>query len=72
MKTTQTIRAIVNGEERELALHSTVRDVVALFSPTPVGTAVALNGELVTKSTWDRVDIAPGDRLEILTMAPGG
>ena len=69
---TQVIRAFVNGEERELSSNTTVADLVALYSASHTGTAVARNGAVVTRSTWNSVVVQAGDHLEILFMAPGG
>jgi sulfur carrier protein len=34
--------------------------------------AVAVNAEVVPKSTWERATVAPGDAVEIVTAAAGG
>ena len=36
------------------------------------GVAVAVNGTVVPRSTWDAVPLADGDRVEVLTAAQGG
>ncbi len=65
-------RARLNGEHRELAPRSTVEDVVALLSPSPAGLAVAVNGEVVSRSAWSKREIEEGDEIEVLTAAQGG
>ena len=62
----------LNGIARELPPAATVEDVVALVHPSGRGCAVALNGEVVTRSSWTTTRLVPGDRCEILTAAPGG
>jgi sulfur carrier protein len=64
--------ARLNGEPRQLPLGSTVEDVVAMLSPTRSGIAVALNGSVVTRSTWSSTEVEEGDELEVLTAAQGG
>ena len=36
------------------------------------GVAVAVNGTVVPRSAWSEVDLADGDRVEVLTAAQGG
>jgi sulfur carrier protein len=64
--------ARVNGEDRELPRDATVEAVVLLESCATVGIAVALNGEVVPRSTWSVVVVRPGDEIEILGVAAGG
>ena len=61
----------VNGERRELEGGSTVADVAGLY-PGARGLAIALNGEVVPRSAWDSTPVEPDDRLELLSVAPGG
>jgi sulfur carrier protein len=61
----------LNGEPRALELGSTVADVVDLLTVTQ-GVAVARNGEVVPRSAWDATVVETDDRLEILSVAPGG
>ena len=62
----------VNGEPRPLAPGATVASLVATWCPSPRGVAVAVNGEVVPRSTWDATPIAMGDTVEIVTAAAGG
>jgi sulfur carrier protein len=36
------------------------------------GIAVALNGEVVPRSAWDRTTLSEGDKVEVLVAAQGG
>ena len=67
-----TISAEVNGEQRTLSPGTTVEDVVLLFVAHLQGYAVARNGEVVPRSTWAKVEIEGGDRIEVLGAVPGG
>ena len=61
----------LNGEARELEGTPTVADVARLF-PLTTGVAIARNGEVVPRSAWAVTAIEPSDRLEVLSIAPGG
>ena len=62
----------VNGEPFDVAPGTTVRALVDRWCPSPRGVAVAVNGEVVPKSTWDSAVVAPGDAVEIVSAAAGG
>ncbi len=62
----------VNGQPWEGPTDLTVAGLVAVWSPSPRGIAVARNGEVVPKSAWDATVIVAGDRIEIVTAAAGG
>jgi sulfur carrier protein len=63
---------VVNGEPRSLPAGASVDDVVTALGCSPSGIAVALNGEVVPRSTWPDVALAADDRVEVLTAAQGG
>jgi sulfur carrier protein len=62
----------VNGTPDELPDGSTVAQIVAARSKTDQGVAVAVNDQVVTRSSWSDVTLADGDRVEILTAVQGG
>jgi sulfur carrier protein len=66
------VKVTVNGEERLLAGAPTVADVVAAEVASVRGVAVAVNAELVPRSTWGSTAVADGDRIELLRAAQGG
>lgn len=59
----------VNGEAREGV--ATITDAVAAVTAARRGIAVAVNGEVVPRSEWDR-PLADGDAVEVLTATQGG
>jgi sulfur carrier protein len=65
---------LVNGEPVELPDGVTVAEVVAKLSGDHQGrgVAVARNGEVVPRASWDTTTVAAGDRLEVLTATQGG
>ncbi len=66
------MNVVVNGTPDELPDGSTVAQIVAARSKTDQGVAVAVNDQVVTRSSWSDVTLADGDRVEILTAVQGG
>lgn len=64
----------VNGEARELAGGATVASVLELLdvSPGARGVAVAVDGEVVTRSRWSETRIGDGARIEVVAAIQGG
>ena len=82
-----TITIELNGTSRRATSGLTIRALVKAVSvdgdnsPTSNDTgvdddfdgyAVAINDEIVPKSTWQTVTISDGDRIELLTAVQGG
>jgi sulfur carrier protein len=63
---------VVNGEERTLDGPVSVDGLVTVLGIERRGLAVAVNGEVVPRSTWAGHDVVDGDQVEILTIAQGG
>jgi sulfur carrier protein len=66
------VKVVVNGDELELDADVTVAELVARELDTPKGVAVAVNAEVVPRSTWPTHALHEGDRVEVLTAAQGG
>jgi sulfur carrier protein len=62
----------VNGEPTAAIDGATVADLVAVVCRSPRGVAVAVDGAVVPRSTWETTTIAPGATVEIVTAAAGG
>ncbi|HXS44445.1 MAG TPA: sulfur carrier protein ThiS [Solirubrobacteraceae bacterium] len=64
---------LVNGEPRERA-GATIAELLADLGveDRARGVAVAINGEIVPRATWDARRVAEGDRVEALTAMQGG
>jgi sulfur carrier protein len=64
----------VNGERRELEAGATVAGVVALLDVAPGarGVAVALDGEVVSRSRWTQTKLTDGALVEIVAAIQGG
>ena len=62
----------INGEPAEVSPTETLADAVSRLTALSEGIAVAVNREIVPRSTWTRTTLAEGDRIEVVTAAPGG
>ncbi|GID26453.1 sulfur carrier protein ThiS [Paractinoplanes brasiliensis] len=65
------MRLTVNGTAIESDA-GTVQALVQTITEARRGVAVAVNGEVVPRSTWVETELADGDRVEVLTAAQGG
>jgi sulfur carrier protein len=63
---------VVNGEPQPLEGATSVAILVERAGCGPKGVAVAVNDEVVPRSTWDEHEVRDGDRVEILKAAQGG
>jgi sulfur carrier protein len=64
----------INGERRQVAASATVASVIDSMDVTPGarGVAVALDGEVVTRSRWSDTELAEGARIEVVAAVGGG
>ena len=64
----------VNGEPRRLPAGATVASVVELLSDSPGarGVAVALDGEVVSRSRWTETELREGALVEVVAAIGGG
>jgi sulfur carrier protein len=70
--TRSSVRVTVNGAPMELADGTSVAQLVADNCRSDHGVAVALDREVVPRSTWLSVTIPDGASVEIVTAAAGG
>ena len=61
----------VNGVDHEYRA-GTVEELLTRLDIEPRGIAVALDGEIVRRSTWPTTDVDDGSVVEIVTAAAGG
>ncbi|MDA1264152.1 MAG: sulfur carrier protein ThiS [Planctomycetota bacterium] len=62
----------VNGEACEVAAGTTLVALIAARGLEPQQVATEVNLELVPREDRDGVVLAPGDRIELVTMVGGG
>ncbi|GAB2625955.1 hypothetical protein Aab01nite_83950 [Paractinoplanes abujensis] len=65
------MKLTVNGNVVESDA-ATVQALVEAITEARRGVAVAVNGEVVPRSTWGLTGLAAGDVVEVLTAAQGG
>jgi sulfur carrier protein len=65
---------LVNGEQRSLEPGTTVADLVSSLGGPPDGrgVAVAIDTEVVPRSSWQETVLTPGARVEVLIAVQGG
>jgi sulfur carrier protein len=68
------VNVSVNGVSRELPAGATVATVVELLDVAPGarGVAVALDGEVVTRSRWPGTELHDGSLVEVVAAIQGG
>jgi sulfur carrier protein len=66
------MQVTINGAEADVADDETVAAVVAARNAGHDRVAVAVNGDVVPRSSWGATRLAAGDRLEILAPTAGG
>jgi sulfur carrier protein len=68
------VNVVLNGERRDLEDGATVRAAVtATGAPSEGrGVAVALDGEVVPRRSWDDVPLREGQRVEVVQAVQGG
>ena len=66
------MRLTVNGAPREVEDGATVAQLVAQVAGDGRGVAVAVDGEVVPKSTWPDRTLIDGQAVEILKAVQGG
>ena len=62
----------LNGKPHALDGQTNVTSLLATLSINPKQVAVAINGEVVPRSTWADATIAEGDTVEIVRAVGGG
>jgi sulfur carrier protein len=68
------MNVVLNGQWRELPDAATVRFVVAISGTSQEGrgVAVALDGEVVPRGSWDETSLSEGQHVEVVQAVQGG
>lgn len=66
------MQVTVNGAVTDVADEATVAELVAERSGGHDRVAVALNGDVVPRSSWAATRLSAGDALEVLAPTAGG
>ena len=67
-----TVRVLVNGDELDLSLGTTVAELVEAVCERTRGVAVAIDREVVPRSSWATVVVTEGSVVEVVAAAAGG
>jgi sulfur carrier protein len=62
----------LNGQSRQAEEGISLTALVRQVSERATGIAVAVNGEVVPRSSWQETRLADGDRVEVVTAVQGG
>ena len=65
------MRITLNGIDRDTGVR-TLSELVAEVSDRNTGIAVAVNSEVVPRSSWSSTPVAEGDRIDVVTAVQGG
>lgn len=66
------LRVTVNGDEQVVEPGTTVAGLLGALGIEPRGVAVAVDGEVVTRRSWEARTLHTGERVEVLSIAQGG
>ena len=66
------VKITVNGKPMDVEPGLTVEGLLTLLNVKREYTAVAVNRDVVTKSTYDTLKLSDGDRVEIVRPMGGG
>jgi sulfur carrier protein len=68
------VRILINGQPRELGSDATVASVVKSVcgEHNGRGVAVALDGEVVPRASWELTGLSEGARVEVVVAVQGG
>ena len=66
------LEVVVNGDAKKLAAACTVADLLEALDMGGRRVAVAVNRDIVLRSSYPKVQLTSGDRIEILEAVGGG
>jgi sulfur carrier protein len=62
----------LNGRSRQAEDGISLTGLVQQVSERTTGIAVAVNGEVVPRGSWQSTELVEGDRVEVVTAVQGG
>ncbi|MDI2030686.1 sulfur carrier protein ThiS [Saccharopolyspora sp. TS4A08] len=66
------MNVVINGEAREVAADATLASVLDDFGVPERGVAVALDGAVVPRASWQGTAVHADASIEVLTAVQGG
>ena len=72
MSAQDTIRVHLNGKDREVGSHHTVRSLIESLELHPSLVVVELNREILARDVYGEVPVQDGDTIELVHFVGGG
>jgi len=66
------LKVVLNGKDEIFLSPMTLRELIDMKGWTPEKIVVELNLKIISRNTWEKIDLAENDRLEILSFIGGG
>lgn len=66
------INLSINGETQQFSTPLSVTNLIEILGYTGKRIALERNGEIVPRSTYSQVQLADGDKLEVVVAVGGG
>jgi thiamine biosynthesis protein ThiS len=66
------MKVVINGEDRSFDSSLSLSELVQLLGMKTDRVAIELNREIAPRDRWDQIQLADGDRLEIVHFVGGG
>ncbi|MGB5698063.1 MAG: sulfur carrier protein ThiS [Polyangiales bacterium] len=66
------MQLVVNGQERQVELRTTVKQLLASLDLADTLVAVERNEEVVPRARYESTELSDGDRVEIVHFVGGG
>jgi thiamine biosynthesis protein ThiS len=69
------MQLVINGQPREfpeLAAGAKISDLIAILGLKNDRVAIEQNGEIVSRASWTKTSLQPGDKFEIVHFVGGG
>lgn len=66
------MRVSVNGSDCEFDDGTTIAAMIEAIAGTTRGRAVAVDGDVVPRSVWERYTLRPGQAIQLISAVQGG
>jgi sulfur carrier protein len=66
------VQITLNGQAEHATDGTSLIELVRRVSDRETGIAVAVNGEVVPRSSWPATTLGEGDRVDVVTAVQGG
>lgn len=66
------MKVTINGQQKEIAATSSLKDIVDDFSHNTPKVVAELNEEIIRTEQWSNRLISEGDKIELISFVGGG